>query len=542
MRTGIKSLVCAYALVMLSACFSSTNAADGKVLRVHQENPPKIFCPPITAGREEHYIFELVFGRLVGIGEDGNIVPAMAESWELSPDQLTWTFKLRQDVTWHDGKPFRAEDIAFTTHMYLHKDLGKWWSGNYLPIKGGAAYNKGEAERISGIEVVDDYTIKFTTEEPNAAFPTLFTEFKTLPKHQWENVEMTEDAHVRFALQPGGMTGTGPYRFVKYVTDQYIEFERFDDYFLGAPKIERLIVRFAPIDTGMAMLQSGELDLVYEVSYDDIERLAQDKNLAIEEKPNIKFIWWTRYNMWEQNPSPIKKFLQNPEFRTAITMLFDREAYVDAIMLGHATVTDTHAYAVPWTVPSDFAPTPYDPEGARKIFEKIGWDFSKDEIRILSYPSNKARDQVAGILQNDLRSIGVKSEVVVKDLAAARVDMYETFDYDLLIGGWQMGVDPSFWNIYLAGPSSGGGRGAEGYDNPVVNELFDKGASTFDFAERQKIYYEIVRQIQRDMPKSPICFPNVVVAHTLALKNYILAPERGLGARFVDVHLWSLDK
>ena len=542
MRKTIKTLLLTFCCIVAASALLPAGAADGKVLRVHQENPPKIFCPPITAGREEHYVFELVHGRLVGIGEDGNVVPAIAESWELSPDQLTWTFHLRKDVAWHDGKPYRAEDIAFTMNIYLHKDLGKWWSGNYLPIKGGAAYNKGEADSISGVEVVDDHTIKFTTEEPNAAFPTLFTEFKTLPKHVWEKVEMTEDAHVRFALQPGGMTGTGPYKFIKYVTDQYIEFERFDDYFDGAPKIERLILRFAPIDTGMAMLQSKELDLVYEVSYDDIERLARDKNLAIEEAPNIKFIWWTRYNLWNQNPSPIKKFLQNSEFRTAITMLFDREAYVDAIMLGHATVTDTHAYAVPWTVPPDFVPTPYDPEGAKAIFARLGWDFNKDVIRILSYPSNKARDQVAGILQNDLRSIGVKAEVVVKDLAAARVDMYETFDYDLLIGGWQMGVDPSFWNIYLAGPSAGGGRGGEGYDNLEVNELFAKGARTFDFEKRQQIYWDIVRLIQKDMPKSPICFPNVVVARSTAVKNFVLAPHRGLGARFVNVHLWTLDR
>jgi peptide/nickel transport system substrate-binding protein len=338
------------------------------------------------------------------------------------------------------------------------------------------------------------------------------------------------------------MTGTGPYKFVKYVTDQYIEFERYDGFFLGQPKIKKIILRFAPIDTGMAMLQSGEVDLVYDISYGDIDRLAKAKNLVIEEVPNSKFVWWIRYNLLQKNPSPIKKHLQNSDFRRAITMAFDKQAYVDSILLGHGKVVDSNAYSVPWAVPPEFKPTPYDPAKAKELFKKIGWNFDKDTIRILIYPSNKARDQVAGILQNYLRTIGVKSEVINKDLAAARVDMYETFDYDVLVGGWLQGADPSFWNAYLAGPSAGGGRGAEGYDNPKVNELFKKGEQSFNFPERQKIYWEIVKLVQEDMPKSPICLPNVVIGRNAKLNGFVLAPERGLGARFVDVHNWSLDR
>jgi peptide/nickel transport system substrate-binding protein len=546
----LKRIIQAGAVILLLFLFTGLVFAKGEtektaagatdMLRVTQENPPKIFMPVITAGREEYPVFELLYGRLVKLDAEGKFVPSMAEKLDLSQDKLTWTITLRKDVKWHDGKPLTAGDVDFSLHAYVHKDLGKWWSGSFFAIKGSQEYNKGQAPRIEGVKVIDDSTIAITTSKPNVAFPSVLVDCAIVPKHIWEKVEKTEKAYAQFALTKEGTIGTGPYKFVQYVTDQYLEFERFDGYFDGRPKIKRIIIRFAPIDTSLAMLETGEVDMVFEIPYGDVERLSKVKGLVIEEVPNYKFVWWIRFNLWNQNPSPIKSFLQNPEFRKAVDMAFDKQAYVDSILLGHGKVVDTNAYSVGWAVPPDFKPTPYDPNGAKALFQKIGWNFDKNVIRILMYPSNKARDEVAGILQNYLRNIGVKAEIINKDLAAARVDMYETFDYDICIGGWLQGSDPSQWNLNLSGPSSGGGRGAEGYDNPKVNDAFLKAAQIFEFKDRQKAYWDIVKMIQADMPKAPICLPNVVIARTSKLRDFVLAPERGLGSRYIDVHKWSL--
>ena len=117
--------------------------------------------------------------------------------------------------------------------------------------------------------------------------------------------------------------------------------------------------------------------------------LFNHKSIEVEEVPNAKWIWWIRYNLHDDNPSPNKKFLQNLEFRKAITMAFDRHAYVDSILLGHGKVVDSHAYSIPWTVPSDLKETPYDQDGAKKILEELGWDFKNDVLKILVYPSNR---------------------------------------------------------------------------------------------------------------------------------------------------------
>jgi peptide/nickel transport system substrate-binding protein len=318
-------------------------SASSPILRVTQENSPKIFMPS-HAGREEFPVFELLYSRLVKIDKEGKIVPSMAEKVELSADKLTWVVKLKKGITWHDGRPLTSADIDYTLHTYLHKDLGKWWSGSFLSIKGSQEYNKGQTSRIEGVKVIDDLTISITTTLPNVAFPSVLADCVIIPKHVWEGVEKTEKAYTQFSLTKEGTVGTGPYKFVQYVTDQYIEFARFDDYFEGRPKIERIIVRIAPIDTSIAMLEAGEVDVVYEVPYGDVNRLIGIKGVEIEEVPNYKFVWWIRFNIWNQNPSPIKKYLQNPDFRRAINMAFDKQAYVDSILLKHGTVVDTNAY------------------------------------------------------------------------------------------------------------------------------------------------------------------------------------------------------
>lgn len=510
---------------------------EGGTLRVHQENPPKLFIPIITAGREAEYVFELIFDRVTRVDEEGKIVPDMAESWELSEDELTWTFKLRDDIKWHDGEPFTAKDVEFTMYAYLDPILGQWWAANFVSISGAEAYNSGEADTIEGIKVIDDYTIAFTTDVLNAAFPALFVDAKIIPEHIWKDVPRDEESWAERARQEDGVIGTGPFKFIQYQTDEFIELERFEDYFLGTPKIGKIFIQFAPVDTGVAMLESGEIDMVFEVPYEDAERLKDVPGLTIHEVPNAKWVWWIRYNLHDDNPRDTREFLQNAEFRQALTAAFDRQAYVDAILLGHGQVIDTHCWSIPWTVPEDQELTPYDPEAAKAKLEELGWDFDNDRLKIIVYPSNKARNEIPEIFQSYLAEIGVKADVTMMDLARARELLYGDHDYDICIGGWLQGADPSLWAINL---TCDGGRGTDGYCNPAVDELFDQGVQTFDFAERQEIYQELCSLIQQDMPKTPVVLPNIVAIHNDRLFNFVLAPERGLGARFVDVHTWAV--
>jgi len=519
---------------------NATLAAENNVLRIHQEQPPKILMPLITAGREEEYVFELMYARLNRIDEEGKIVSGMANNWKISDDKLTWTFNLRHDLKWQDGQPITAQDVEFTVYSYSHPDIGKWWNSTFTQVVGASEYYKGETNVIKGAKVIDDYTIAFTTKVKNAAFPSVFVDTKIIPKHIWKDVEKTETAYNAFANTPKGQIGSGPYKLIKHVTDQYMEFARNENYYRGVPKIKKLFLMFSPIDTGMAMLETGEADLVFEVSYTDIARLEKIKGITIETTPNANWIWWVRFCLHEDNPSPIKEFLLNPKFRKAITYALDRQAYVDAILLGHGKVIASHAYSIPWTVPNDLKLIPYDPEKAKEILKEIGWNFKNDKIRILLYPSNKARNQLATILQNYLKNIGVNAIIDSKDLAAARVDFYETHDYDLAVGGWLQGTDPSLWACNLASIEAGGGKGNEGYSNPEVDQLFKEGLGAFDFNERQKIYQQLVRVVHEDMPRIPVVLSEVVIARTNRLKNYILAPGRRLGARFPDIYKWEI--
>ena len=175
---------------------------------------------------------------------------------------MTWTFSLKKNVKWHDGQTLTTEDVAFSVSSYVNPKLKENFQGLYCTIQGKKEYNEGEAEKISGIEVIDFYTISFTAVAPNVAFLLVMEQTMIMPKHIWEKVEEKQDAWIRFANTAEGLIGSGPHKFVQYVTDECIEFERFDDYFQGQSEIKKILIQFANIDTGIAMLESGEVDIV----------------------------------------------------------------------------------------------------------------------------------------------------------------------------------------------------------------------------------------------------------------------------------------
>jgi hypothetical protein len=189
--------------------------------------PQGWFNPLISSSKYDQDVIKHIFNGLLEIGPDMEYIPSLAERWEFSEDGLEWTFYLRDDVRWHDGKAFTTKDVNFTFTMLLHPKYFGGKGADFIFIEGAREFKSGEAQFVSGIQVIDDYTIKFRLTESFAPFMESMT-FPILPEHLLKDVPVAELDKASFNLHP---VGTGPYKLQRYVNGQYVELKVNDLYF-----------------------------------------------------------------------------------------------------------------------------------------------------------------------------------------------------------------------------------------------------------------------------------------------------------------------
>src|SRR5690606_10758281 len=185
--------------------------------------------------------------------------PLLAESWSTDDEGLTWTIDLREGVTWHDGEPFTAADVVFSFDVYADPAVASRWSSKVASVAGYAAFQAGEADSLSGVEAVDDHTVRVTLAAANPNWMLLEQSFVViLPEHVIGSVPRAELPTDGFWTN---RVGTGPFKWDRYVPGETVEVVAYDDYFLGRPNIDRIVyTNFADSASMLAAIESGELD------------------------------------------------------------------------------------------------------------------------------------------------------------------------------------------------------------------------------------------------------------------------------------------
>ena len=207
---------------------------------------------------------------------------------EVSPDARVFTFRLRRDVRWHDGEPFTARDVEFSVSRQL---LEPYRYVKYAgEIAGAEAYEEGSSDRLEGLEAIDDFTVRITLGGTDVTFLQKLAEpsMVIIPSHLLAGVE--PDAVQSAPFTTTRPVGTGPFRFVKYLTDLYVELESNPDYFRGAPLIRRVYMKRLRPEVTVAQLESGELDLGMRLQLLDYDRLAALSHLETTTRPGIGMI------------------------------------------------------------------------------------------------------------------------------------------------------------------------------------------------------------------------------------------------------------
>jgi len=530
-------IVLAVSLVSLMSFSPAMAVKEGGTLNVHfPQNPNTIWVYNCT-GRTGAFLFELAYNWLIGFNDKGEVIPQLAESWDISKDGLTYTFHLRKGVKFHDGYPFTAKDVEFTYTLLANKKIGSLYFGKIEPVKGVKEYYDGKVDKVSGIQVMDDYTIKFTLKEPNVAFLTNLI-FPIVPEHIFSKIPIEQ---INKSPESRKLIGTGPFKLVKYVTDQYYEFERFDDYWQGKPHIEKIYMKLAKADVAIAMLEKGEIDYIPEFPISEVNYVKSLPNADILTKENITWPWLLGVNRTQKPYFKDKRVLQ------AFMYAFDRQGYINSVLQSYGKVTNVSITNPPWAVPDDSEINlyPYNPEKAKALLKEAGWD-PNQVLKLVYYPGNKERGEFAVLAQQMLRNVGVTVDVVCMDVARA-VEVLHSGDFDLFLSGAGELPDPDASSVYFesskiwpAGPNY------HYIADKRLDELFKKGRETFDLAERAKIYKQINIILNDELPWLMICTPMYLAAMNKRVHYTRFNPNITVSthdqARFLDVQDWWLEK
>ncbi len=512
MKKKILSLLLAAGLLLgLTACGGNGGQSGGNTLIYASGDYTRI-----NPAMDEHgEINILLFNGLTAHDGGNQVVSGLAKDWTFDEDTCTYTFHLEENVKWHDGEPFTAEDVKFTIEAIMDPENGSENAPNY--------------EDVEEISILDEHTISFRLAAPNVAFLDYMT-MAILPKHLLEGEDMQASAFFRAPV------GTGPYKLAGWDEGQAITLERNADYFKGAARIEKIVFKIVPDDNAKALqMQSGELTLAH-----------------LTPKDTENFLGKEGYDVYEMKTSDYRGILfnfQNPywtenrDLIPAMCCAIDRQAILDAVVLGRG-VTAYGPLQRNIYNNEDVERYDYNPGRARSILEDAGcvmgengfYERNGQEVGFVI--SVGAGDQVrldmAQAAAQQLREVGVNCTVEVP----AKVDWGGQMAY--LIGwGSPFDADDHTYKVF----GTGKGANYSGYSNPQVDQYLTEARQSDDPAVRKEAYANFQTALAEDPAFAFICYVDADYVASAALKG--ITPGTVLGHHgvgiFWNVTEWTLE-
>ncbi|WP_025642654.1 ABC transporter substrate-binding protein [Schnuerera ultunensis] len=481
--------------------------ADGeKILRRASLSAPSgVFNPLLNNDDYNAYVTDLIYENLVTLTPDLEFEPVLAEEWELSEDARSITFHLRKGVKWHDGEPFTAEDVKFTYEFIANPKYPGAYSSYINAIEGYEARKSGQADELTGVEVIDKHTVKITTSEVYAPFlEKICFWIRIIPKHIWGEVDI-EKANESTELLRNPI-GTGPFKFTEFSPDRYTIVEKNTDYWDGEAKLDKIILQVVNPETAQAQMLNGELDYLPLTTLEpDNIKMYEDAGFVVEE-----FKYNAYQNMIINNQNPV---LNNKWVRQALAYGIDRQGIVDSILYGYGNVANQIYPTHFWPYPGDdqINHYEYNPEKAIELLtEKAGWEYKDGKMYIdsnpakftLIYPSgNKARELSAPVIQENLKNIGIEIELQMMEFAtmAAQVEEPSPDAFDFALMGHGIGADADV-RTFLHTDFIFNGANYCRYSNEELDKLLEEGMKYLDIEKRKPIYAEVAKIVNEEMP------------------------------------------
>ncbi|APH73525.1 ABC transporter substrate-binding protein [Aquibium oceanicum] len=512
-----------FAAALLAATVLS-GAASAKTLVYCSEGSPEGFDPALyTAGTTFDASSRPVYNRLVEFTPGTTqIEPGLAESWEVSDDGLEYTFKLRPGVKFQStdffspSRDMNADDVIYSFERQLNAD-NPW--NQYVAGAAWEYFNgMGMPDLIKSIEKVDDMTVKFTLNKPEAPFlANLGMDFASIMSKEYADKLEADGKMDQLNQMP---LGTGPFEFVNYQQDAVIRYRANEDYWKGKEAIDDLV--FA-ITTDAAVrlqkLQAGECHIFPYPNAADVESMKSNPDLTVMEQEGLN----VAYLAYNTTQAPFDK----TEVRKALNMAINKEAIVDAVFQGAATPAKNPIPPTMWSYNDAIQDDPYDPEAAKKMLEEAGVTDLKMKVWAMPvarpYMLNARR--AAELIQSDLAAVGVEAEVVSYEWAEYLSRSKEKDRDGAVMLGWTGdNGDPDNFLHTLLGCDAVGGNNRAQWCNEEFDDLVNKAKTTTDKDERTKLYEQAQEVFKREAPWATIDHSLVVMPMRKEVQGYVMSP------------------
>ncbi|QLH71637.1 ABC transporter substrate-binding protein [Rhodopseudomonas palustris] len=470
--------------------FAQETPRKGGVFNVHYGAEQRQLNPSLQASTGVYIIGGKIQEPLVDLDAAGNPVGVLAESWESTPDGKTITFKLRKGVTWHDGKPFTSEDVAFTA-MNMWKKILNY--GSTLQLF------------LTAVDTPDPQTAIFRYERPmplNLLLRALPDLGYVSAKHIYETGDIRQNPA---NLAP---VGTGPFKFNKYERGQYIIADRNDNYWRpNAPYLDRIVWKvITDRAAAAAQLEAGGLQLspFSGLTISDMARLGKDKRFIVSTKGNEGN---ARTNTIEFNFR--RKELSDIRVRRAIAHAINVPFFIENFLgdfakLGTGPIPSTSADFYPGPNTPQY---PYDKQKAIALLDeaglKPGAGGNRLSLRLLPAPWGEDISLWATFIQQSLGEVGIQVEVVRNDGGGFLKQVYDEHAFDLATGWHQYRNDPAVsttvWYRY-GQPKGAPWTNQWGWEDPAIDKIIDDAATEVDPAKRKALYADFVTRANTELP------------------------------------------
>ncbi|QJW46651.1 peptide ABC transporter substrate-binding protein [bacterium BFN5] len=485
---------------------------SGGQLSYGSTQEPNMLNPLFSDMLATSEVARLIFNGLVTTNDKGEWMGDLAvqvptvQNGGVSQDGLTVIYKLRQDVVWHDGVPFTAQDVVFTWQTIMNPK-------NSVVIRDG--YDK-----IASIVAQDQYTIEIKFKEYYAPYLTLFSTI--LPKHILESVDINKSQFNRAPI------GTGAFKFKEWRIADAIILEANAAYFRGKPYLNTIVYKIFPDPSILlTQLKSGEIDIASNINFAQFDQVKAVSGYNTLISPNMI---WEHLDFNLDNP-----LFQDVRIRKAITLGIDRQALVNQTLHNVASPAFGDQSPLSWAYNPAVAVGGRDVAAARELLIQAGWKpgpdgvFMKDgqklSFTLVTPAGNKVREIVAETIVGQLREVGIIMQVNSVDASLFFSDILKNRRFETAMYAWVAGLDPdnkNLWHSQKIPSRTNGyeGQNYPGWRNAEVDSLTEQGARTVDLDARKLVYFKIQEILIQESPIVPLYYRANIDAVKPTVVNY----------------------
>jgi peptide/nickel transport system substrate-binding protein len=505
MRTRRVAVAVLVALGLVTAA-SAAPPKDAIVIGLVAEpvtmDPPQI--TDLNSARVTKRIFEGLVGQELG---SYKLVPGLAQSWDISKDGLTYTFKLRGNVTFHDGAPFNAEAVKFVFERQLN-DKGPYYATGTYP------YVKGFLGNVAGVEVLDASTVQIKLKAPLTPF-LQYLAHQSLFMFSPESLKKWGKDVVKHPV------GTGPFKLETWEPGVKVVLARNDAYWGGAPKIRQAIyVPIVEAQARLVALKTGDIDLTMDVPPDALDDLRRDPNIVVAES-NSSAVWYVTLN----TRHPI---LKDRRVRQALNHAVNKDAIIRDILRGTAIVSRgpmSPVYGAFYE--ENTARYPHDLEKARALLKEAGYASGFDVTFLVPESGSGMQSPVemATVIQANLAQIGVRARIQTMEWGAYLRKYLEQPDMAEMSWNPSIGDPDHMMYMLLSSDRFPPAFNAGYYQNDRVDDLLRRGRTTIDEKARVPLYKEAQRLVIEDAPWIFVDHGKQVIVHRKRVQGFKLHPN-----------------